>query len=359
MAYELTKSSINSFNKFYGVNISLDKIRADAARLNSFNQALMIAFQEAYAQVVLKDLIKKDGEVFLSQDMFKDFNSRITNALIDETPKSRRVDLSLNMGIETSLIAYNMMEAMWNTAPKNQVDAVAENYMKGNIRIRDMVAFSESILALDTTKNRAILASYALALKKVNEGRSFLWRVFHPFRNHAEQRDAGKMADMLTNSRGTFTGPAFTQAGSTLVNFDALEKETIQHVLKNQNLIEHRLSDEEKEKRIRDEFQTNIIFEPGTTDEQKEQEYNKYRYRRMQEFQGEEVHKQQQDFMAWLNNFGKDLAPVHEKDHKENAHEESRVNVAVDEVKEPPVVIDANNQNIHEEPVIQNPDLIK
>ena len=359
MAYELTKGSINNFNEFYGVNISFSKIQADAERLNSFNQALQIAFQEAYAQVVLKDLIKKDGEVFLSRDMFKDFNNRITNSFIDETPRSRRGDLSANMGIESSLIAYNMMEAIWNTVPQNQVDAVAENYIKGNIRIRDMVAFSKSYNALSGKKNKTILASYALALKKVNEGRSFLWKVFHPFRNHAEQRDAKNIAAMLNTERGSFAGPDFTQAGNTLVNFDALEKETIDHVLKNQNLIEHRLSDEEKEKRIQEEFETNFIFESDTTDEQKQQEYNKYRYRRMQEFQSDEVHKQQQDFMTWLNNFGKDLEPVHEENNNEKAIEDKKENIIIEEAKEPPVVIDDNNPRIDDALVIDDKNLVK
>ena len=164
---------------------------------------------------------------------------------------------------------------------------------------------------------------------------------------------------MLNTERGSFAGPDFTQAGNTLVNFDALEKETIDHVLKNQNLIEHRLSDEEKEKRIQEEFETNFIFESDTTDEQKQQEYNKYRYRRMQEFQSDEVHKQQQDFMTWLNNFGKDLEPVHEENNNEKAIEDKKENIIIEEAKEPPVVIDDNNPRIDDALVIDDKNLVK
>ena len=360
MAYELTKNNIKIFNQTYGTSISFSQIMSEAKRLNSFNSALMVAFHDAYTQGALKDLIKRDGDVLLSHEMFKDFNRLITDTIIKETPKSQRIDLSKNMGIGSRNMAYNMMEAIWKELPQNQVDVVAENYLRGNIRIRDMVAFSKTAAVFGGKRSKTEIASYAAALKKVNEGRSFWWKVFHPFRNHAEQRDAKIIADMIKTSHERFADPIFAQASSTLINFNDLEKEAIDNVLNNQNLLEEEIHLDTFEQQLKEEFQDKLerglIFDEDANVDEKDVEiaFQSYKARRIQEREDDEIYKKQQEMKEWIestNKLNKDDAPEGEEEVKEN--------LPVDNLKEDPYANNKDNEKINDSPVINNPSISK
>ena len=118
---------------------------------------------------------------------------------------------------------------------KNNVDVIASNYLNGNIRIRDMVAFARNISdfgGLGKPENRTILASYSLALKKVNESRGFWWRRRHPFRNSAEAREAKAIDEILKNgTQERSYNLAISNAKSTLLAHAEIEKETSMTVL--------------------------------------------------------------------------------------------------------------------------------
>ena len=166
MAYNLTKLSINSFNRMYGVNVSFSKIQSDAKTLNSVTAALKASFIDAYKTALMKDLIKKEGESFSAQNMFEDFRQDIIQNFINETPYSRRTNISKNLGCKTSENVYGMLQNVWDNMPKNQVEAVMENYLNGNIRIRDMVAVAGRF-NINNKHQQNELASYAKALKAV------------------------------------------------------------------------------------------------------------------------------------------------------------------------------------------------
>lgn len=360
MAYELTKGSINSFNKFYGVNISFSKIQADAARLNSFNQALMVAFQEAYTQVVLKDLIKRDGEVFRAQDMFEDFRKDITQNFINETPYSRRANISKNLGFKTSEEVYGMLQNVWENIPQNQVDAVIENYLNGNIRIRDMVAVAGRFNA-DNKHQQNDLASYAKALKAVNDTRPLWWRIIHPFRNNAEQREAKNIEAILREHLGTFADSAFTKVSEGLTNFNEIEKETQAKVRDNEKIIVLDTYSEEVENQLREEYEAmNIKFELDLTEEEKAQGFERFKIERIKELEDEQFYAKQQEVLSFLNILpNQNNEPVNKENNNENAPEEQKENLVINEVKEPAVVIDNNNKRIDDALVIDNKNLVK
>lgn len=341
MAYEITKNNIELFNKTYGVDISLSKIQSEAKKLNSYNNALRAVFLEAYKKTVMKDLIKNEDDYLFSQNMFLEFNKSITNSLIDETPRRKRVDLSANMGFKTSREAFDMLSETWNEIPSNQVDIVAENYKNGNIRIRDMVAFANT--AKFGERNNMIIASYAEALKKVNESRSFLWRVFHPFRNHAEQRDA-KLIEASTKKfiTDSLYKKACTNAQNKRVNFERLEKETTQNVLENKDVIEEDLEVE---------FNAdNIKFDPDEqlTEEQKKEIIEEYRRDHFRQIEIEKAHRKELEFKAWIANMNNNSLN----------NEEEKKNISVDNLKEDVYAKNEPNNKI-EESKIDAPNIVK
>ena len=230
MAYKLSTETIKDFNERYGVNVSVDKYLAEAKR-TSPNEALKSIFSEAYKTAVINEL-SRDNLDFKSQNMFKDFSEMVIDSLIWELPLNKKPTPEKNAGL-SKLDSYNLMEEVWNTLPNNAIDAVAESYKNGGIRIRDMVEYAKR-LELENVENAQLttLASYSEALKKVNESRSFIWKVFHPIRNNAEKRDS-KLIENLAMKFTTEIGYTFAinNAKYELSNITELKDTTIKNVL--------------------------------------------------------------------------------------------------------------------------------
>ena len=360
MAYELTKNSINNFNKFYGVNISFSKIQSDAKTLNSVTMALRASFIDAYKTVLLKDLIKKEGESFRAQDMFEDFRRDIIQNFINETPYSRRANISKNLGYKTSEEVYGMLQNVWENIPRNQVEAVMENYLNGNIRIRDMVAVAGRF-NVDNKHQQNELASYAKALKAVNDTRPLWWRIIHPFRNNAEQREAKNIEAILRDRLNSFADSAFTKVSEDLTHFDEIVKETQTKVRDNEKTIVLDIYSEEFENQLRDEFEErNAKFEINLTEEEKVQEFERFKIERIKELEDEQYYARQQEILSALNLLpNQNNEAVNEENNNEKAIEDKKENIIIEEAKEPHVVIDDNNQRIEDAPVIDDKNLIK
>ncbi len=360
MAYELTKNSINNFNKFYGVNISFSKIQSDAKALNSVTAALRVSFINAYKTVLLKDLIKKEGESFRAQNMFEDFRRDIIQNFINETPYSRRTNISKNLNCKTSAEVYGMLQNVWENIPRNQVEAVMENYLNGNIRIRDMVAVAGRF-NVDNKHQQNELASYAKALKAVNDSRPLWWRIIHPFRNNAEQREAKNIEAILRDRLSSFADSVFAKVGEDLTHFNEIEKETQAKVRDNEKIIVLDIYSEEFENQLREEYDAmDIEFEPNVTEEEKAQAFERFKIERIKELENEQYYARQQEILSALNLLpNQNNEPVNEENNNENAIEDKKESIIIEEAKEQPVVIDDNNQRINDALVIDDKNLIK
>lgn len=358
MAYELTKNSINNFNKFYGVNVSFSKIQSDAKALNSVTAALRVSFINAYKAVLLKDLIKKEGESFRAQNMFEDFRRDIIQNFINETPYSRRTNISKNLSCKTSGEVYGMLQNVWENIPRNQVEAVMENYLNGNIRIRDMVAVAGRF-NVDNKHQQNELASYAKALKAVNDTRPLWWRIIHPFRNNAEQREAKNIEAILRDRLSSFADSVFTKVGEDLTHFDEIEKETQAKIRDNEKTIVLDTYSEEVENQIREEFEAKN-FESDLTEEEKAQAFERFKIERIKELEDEQYYARQQEILSALNLLpNQNNEAVNEENNNENAIEDKKENIIIEEVKEQPVIIDDNNQMIDDALVIDDKNLVK
>ena len=358
MAYNLTKLSIESFNKMYGVNVSFSKIQSDAKTLNSVTAALRVSFIDAYKTALMKDLIKKEGESFSAQNMFKDFRQDIIQNFINETPYIRRANISKNLNCKTSDEVYGMLQNVWENIPKNQVEAVMENYLNGNIRIRDMVAVAGRFNAHSKHQQNE-LASYAKALKAVNDTRPLWWRIIHPFRNNAEQREAKNIEAILRNHLGNFADSAFTKVSEELTHFNEIEKETQDKIRDNEKIIVLDTYSEEVENQLREEFEA-IDIEAEETAEEKAQRFERFKIERIQALEDEQFYAKQQEILSLLNilpNQNNEL--VNEENNNKNAIDNQKVNIIVEEVKEPSVVIDGNNERIDDTLAIGDKNLVK
>jgi hypothetical protein len=291
--------------------------------------------------------------------MFEDFR-HITQNFINETPYSRRANISKNLGCKTSAEVYGMLQNVWDNIPQNQVEAVMENYLNGNIRIRDMVAVAGRF-NVDNKHQQNELASYAKALKAVNDTRPLWWRIIHPFRNNAEQREAKNIEAILRDRLSSFADSVFTKVGEDLTHFNEIEKETQAKVRDNEKIIVLDIYSEEFENQLREEYDAmDIEFEQDVTEEEKAQRFERFKIERIKELEDEQYYAKQQEILSALNLLpNQNNEAVNEENNNENAIEDKKESIIIEEAKEPSVVIDDNNPRINEALVIDDKNLIK
>ena len=203
------------------------------AKKTSPNESLKAMFSDMYRKT-LRDHLGKDEPDKASADMLHDFNSYIITKLKFEfSNKNKELYPHKNAGM-SRLERYRLIENVWNDLPKNDTDLVADKYKNGEIRIRDMMEYANSCTVYSKLDRNTttILASYAEALKSVNATRSFFWKVFHPFRNHAEKRDAKQIQSIVTEINGEYGyKSAVKRASEGLLNFADVKSITTHYTL--------------------------------------------------------------------------------------------------------------------------------
>ena len=99
-----------------------------------------------------------------------------------------------------------LVEKIVNVSPKNDVELTEQAYKSGKIRLRDM---REAVNDMPFAVGKAVdrhqvqrIATFMLAIENVNKSRPLWWRIIHPFRNNAEQRDAREYKSVLQSFGG-------------------------------------------------------------------------------------------------------------------------------------------------------------
>ena len=238
MAYQLTKNGIKIINEKYGVELDLS-FYLKQSKETSPEDALIGMFGEAFQQIYLKDTLDMKGESHKCAEFFKDFNNYVVYNLREDAPLNSAIAPKRDLGL-TPMEQYEVMKGIRTTGPKNDIEAVMMNYEKGNIRIRDMVAFAKNIDRHGglTPKNMKILASYSEALKRINASRTTGWRWIHPWRNNAEQRDA-KVIENLINGDSLLHIKAVKGAEGELSALEGIEKATLKETLNVEKLEDY------------------------------------------------------------------------------------------------------------------------
>ena len=230
MAYKQTQNGIKIIKEIYGVELDLS-FYLKQSKITSPENALTRMFKEAFQQIYLKDTLDMNGESHKCANFFNDFNKYVVFNLREDAPLNRAVAPQRDLGLKP-MEQYTLIEGIRNVGPKNDIEAVMMNYEKGNIRIRDMVAFAKNIDRHGglTPKNMRILASYSEALKRINKSRTTGWRWIHPWRNNAEQRDAKVIEDLIKGD-SLLHIKAVRGAESGLSAIEGIEKATLKSTL--------------------------------------------------------------------------------------------------------------------------------
>lgn len=200
--YENYQHLVNNFNEKYGVNFSYEEFEAEVNALrNSRGAGVGSEIENEVYVSTYKNLFKKavDNLVHarlaiyrIDHDSISADYEKMMNGYIDA--HANEDDFSQTKWIPTSQLAGSVSDVV-ASYPDTNTDYIAQKYLGGEFRIRDMRARTNLLESRKETNPERICAilCYAEALEKVNSQRSFWWRVFHPFRNSAEKSEAKNM----------------------------------------------------------------------------------------------------------------------------------------------------------------------
>lgn len=199
----------NQFNKNYGVNFNIDEYNSKARAFDDEEYGLNTTYQAEFIRLYKKAISNFiDGKItdFNPMKMLSDFETNVMGSYRKECIEKfdRNIDVPSGYGGLDKREMLTLMQEAVRDIPANRIQYAAQRYKGGDIRIRDMMAFSNEVLGKGVVDREkfATMVSYAEALKQVNESRSFVWRVFHPIRNRAEQRNAQTIADIIDKVGG-------------------------------------------------------------------------------------------------------------------------------------------------------------
>jgi hypothetical protein len=200
MAIELREieTAAKAFSEKYGVKFSIASYNTKAETLRdvfgkdalkndaNYKSEFMKIFKQAFGNYVAG----KTDE-FKFEDMLKDFENDIMKPY-REYCKEKKIPAPKAYGGWNSLTYHKDDRNFMQGISHGRSTYTEQRYVKGEIRIRDMRAYAEQLSTKEvpTAEEIATLQIYANALDGANSGRGFWWKVFHPVRNNAEQREA-------------------------------------------------------------------------------------------------------------------------------------------------------------------------
>ena len=247
------KERTDAFNAKYQCNLSLNDFvnkiikQEKQGNPNAWNDVYQSTFGEIY-QKVASDMIRTTAaQTDSCKNVLEDFE-RDVMAWFSSSCE--------HLGVQTNAAPYGGMDPVQRSQLMS--DKLAEltgtyvglstnQYSNGQTRIRDMVSFAREAIGGDIKHNveaQKRIMGNVLALERINNSRSGFWRVIHPFRNKAEQRDAELMRQMLREAIGQ---KAYQDAEEgALDNIDSYQKvsDQLQEDIEDLNNF---MNDEEKD----------------------------------------------------------------------------------------------------------------
>ena len=253
---ETLKKAQEDFNNIHYCTFDLESFGSRAEGLmfldpkKGWKDNYKMFFEEIY-----KYSLKKAEEGYHNEfdgvRMLEDFEAKLISPYYEECIENKGfVNHKPYAGMDRAE-CFEMLEKIHRESPANPIEFYMDEYISGKTSIRAMRRYvslalgdDDSVTTMDNEdfengtemNDKVKIAAFVKALENVNKSRSFIWKVFHPFRNNAEQRDAALMKQKLINKLGGDPAEfdkAVEEAGKTFAVyaeqekvFDSLVKET-------------------------------------------------------------------------------------------------------------------------------------
>jgi hypothetical protein len=197
------------FNQRYGTNFRYsdfetqvkrnqymeENFASTGSKLSEDNKEYIERFVKLFDKAFTNSVDRKVS-FFLFDDILKDYNELMAG--YREACEKQGEPLKQEW-VPNSRLAKEAWTEMQDVEEDRQ-KFIEEEYLSRNIRIRDMRQLAEFKRAQGDTdpQSLSVIWNYANALQKVNDNRPRWWRVIHFVRNGAEQREAEKMRNLVT-----------------------------------------------------------------------------------------------------------------------------------------------------------------
>ena len=243
---EELKKAQSDFNDRYYCDFDIEEFSSRANGLmfldpkNGWKDNYIMFFEEMYRKA-----LKKAEEGYLygfdSVKMLEDFENTLVMPYYEECIENKAfVNHRPYAGMERAE-CFEMLDKIHKESPSNPIEFYMDEYKSGKTSIRAMRRYTSIVLGDDDSviamnnedfengtkmNDKVKIAAFVTVLENINKSRSFIWKVFHPFRNNADQRDAAMMKQKLINKLGGDPAEfdkAVEEAGKT---FGAYSKET-------------------------------------------------------------------------------------------------------------------------------------
>lgn len=255
------------FNEDYGLDFSYQEFEHTVGRHKSLQEGLSIGnggvsvenqfYLSRFGQMHKKALNNYiDGRItkFYNEQMLKDYIKLMNGysaVYREQHPEEKLQPWYNGLKLINKINDENMTSAMWS-----QTDYAKERYLKGELPLREMRAYCEQLGRLEGQPSReqlAAIASYAQAIKQVQEDHPWYYKFIHPVRNNAEQRDAKMLADFV-KARVGGTKSAYEDFVDSLPSSDPRLGE-MEYELKMLKVIEtSKMQNAEREKQQREKL---------------------------------------------------------------------------------------------------------
>lgn len=215
---------LNRFNTKYGVNFSFEIYETQVLKYKNLQSAFVTRSKTKIENVVYRGMftslyrecvenaIIRNTQAANHKDFFNDFEKLMDNYREYGKKNGKEVPAAKG-GWKNEAEAARAAEQKISDIKSDKIEYTKDKYLSGTLRLRDMRATVEE---MKNSKNVSIekLATvilYQKALKSAIEERSFLWKVFHPIRNNAEQRELNAVNAYL-DIRCKASGIEYTKA---------------------------------------------------------------------------------------------------------------------------------------------------
>ena len=189
-ALKKLNDSIQLFNDNYGVSADI-AVFEGATNKKSANRIFIDTFKNLLKQAIQSQVPNKKLRIVSMRDAFeRDVvepyrRFSIHKAAENEVGQIQEKLPDVNAGLNSDEL-WGQLEKTLDDIYYEKIDLVVNDYKNGSPRIRDMLRETKTILGEQgeiSHDNVKKIASYAAALKRVNESRSGPWRFFHHYQN--------------------------------------------------------------------------------------------------------------------------------------------------------------------------------
>ena len=232
--FEKIITAQKQFNEKYGVSFDIEEFAQSIDGIDEFgggssaDELYKVEFAKLYKKAHANFIDKRLAQIIDFGEMINEFEDNII-APYYQKRKSEGQTAPTPYGGWSVRGYLSSVERHLSTVPENKHDFATKRYAALDIRIRDMRAFADELINNNdaSPEKLATLYCYHSALKRVNEGRSFIRAVFvNPFRHMAEKRCMDKIKTYIEEKTGgpmTLENAAFKKVHD-ISNNDDIER---------------------------------------------------------------------------------------------------------------------------------------